>query len=260
MIKSFVYLLLILNLLWSIGLYFEPTHTTSLNYLYNLSYGLNFLIAMIVSISHLSRDPAHRLVHVLLASASAFFFLAQLIWMAYNLILHTAVPYPGWADLFWLLFYLFSSTAGFSIMRALSIKVTFGKIVEMMITFGVMFMIIYSFINLNASPADLPWLTKAFNISYPFFDTLLITMTLFLIRSPEGRTQTQLLYFMFSFIALGFADTFFAYQTSLETYWNGNFIDATYAVAGFLFVLGVIGLPSLLNQSTKEIEVISAGR
>jgi hypothetical protein len=98
-------LLLILNIAWSRLLYLEPTHDTIWNYLYNLGYGLNFIIAAIICIKYFIKFVNFRPTLFFFGVGFSLFSLAQFIWMYYNIIAHLPVPYPGLSDLFWILFY-----------------------------------------------------------------------------------------------------------------------------------------------------------
>ncbi len=256
-IKTTLVLLLVLNLSWSVFLHFEPTHTTFLNYLYNLGYGLNYLLAAWVSFSYFKTCTLHRAIHITGGLGALSFFLAQLIWMYYNLVLRAEVPYPSPADLFWTLFYFFISAASLLVMRAIHIRLTWGVILQTTLTFSAIFFITYSFI-LSSSPQEgLPLLIRVLNLSYPFFDSLLIAFTLTAIRSQMGHLQPLLLYFVFSFIALAFSDSLFAYQTTLETYWNGNVVDAIYAISGFLFAMGTASIHDLLHAPQPARTVLA---
>jgi hypothetical protein len=78
-----------------------------------------------------------------------------------------------------------------------------------------------------------------------------------MLRTQTGHLNTHLLYFIFGFIALAGGDTLFAYQTTLESYWNGNIADATFSIAGFLLLLGIINLPKLFEHTLTSSQLSS---
>jgi hypothetical protein len=53
--------------------------------------------------------------------------------------------------------------------------------------------------------------------------------------------------------SLTFGDTIFAYQTSLDTYWNGNMVDIFFSLSGFFFAMGIYSMPTLLNSQDKTL-------
>lgn len=237
--------LLILNVVWTVFLYFQPSHTTSINYLYNLSYGLNFFLASYLCFGYIKKFLNFRVSLNFFNLSFISFFIAQLVWLYYNLIIKTAVPYPGWADFFWLLFYLLIATGFIVLLRTLKSALTIANYIEIFITAGIIFLIISSFLSLNTSQAGLPILTQFLNYAYPVADAFLIALSITTLRSQAGRLKTMLLFFIFGFIGLAVADTFFAYQTTLEVYWNGNIVDLIYAFSGFLLLMAIIYLPRL---------------
>jgi hypothetical protein len=132
-------------------------------------------------------------------------------------------------------------------MRAIHIRLTWSVVLQTILIFAAIFFITYSFVQTSSPQEGLPFLIRVLNLSYPFFDSLLIAFTLTAIRSQLGHLQPLLLYFVFSFTALAFSDSLFAYQTTLETYWNGNVVDALYAISGFLFAMGTATIHTLLH-------------
>lgn len=130
----------------------------------------------------------------------------------------------------------------------MNIKFNLSKMIEIIVITGMVFLIVNSFIQSAASPQEsLTLLTKVLNYAYPALDALLIALTLTAIRSNIGSLQPKLLYFMFAFIFLTFADTLFSYSTTIGTQWNGNYVDALFAAAGYLFAMGIISLPEILH-------------
>lgn len=252
MAKTLIFLLLIVNIFWSVALHLQTVHTTDFNYLYNISYGLNFLVAGVVSFLLMKKCQVHHTIHIIMGTGSILFFFGQLTWVYYNLYLRLPVPYPGVADAFWLLFYFFTAFAGLLIMKEIKINFDLKKILEIVIVSGFIFYLIYSFLFVNDTPENLPLLTQMLNIGYPLFDALLLAMSISAIRSQIGNLQPLLLYFVFCFVAFTFGDTLFTYQTTLGTYWNGNITDAFYALAGYFFAMGVISLPSLLHPTDVQ--------
>lgn len=251
--QIFAIILLIFNILFCGFLYFEPTHTTNLNYLYNASYGLNFLLASYLSFSFLKAFPKQQSALLSFASAFTSFTVAQAIWIYYNLFTNTEIPYPGPADFFWVLFYFLIALGVVLLLKSFSVSLTFSNLMEILVISGLIFLIISSFLSLNNTQVGLPFLTKLLNYAYPICDSILIALSITALRSHIGRLNSNFLYFIFGFIALTIGDTTFAYQTTLETYWNGNITDLTYAISGFLLLIATINLPKLFNSQDQNL-------
>ena len=244
------FLLLIVNIVWSVLLYnFEPTHVSNWNYLYNFGYGLNYLLAAGLSFSYLKKYTSARPALMFFGVGFLLFFIAQVIWVYYNVIANLPVPYPGPADFFWLLFYVMMGI-GFFLLLA-NIKSTFSpaNLLETIVSSGVIFLLLSSFLSLNNTQYGLPLLTQFLNYAYPLADAILISLSIVTLRTQTGHLHAYLLFFIFGFMSLAVGDTLFAYQTTLETYWNGNITDVAYSFAGFLLLLGAINLPRLLDST-----------
>lgn len=251
MIKNLVFALLLLNLGWTLALYFEPSHTTFFNYFYNLSYGLNFALAAWFCGHTAKHNPSLSPTLKYFTFGFISFSLAQAVWLTYNLVLHSPVPYPGWADLFWLLFYPLLIIGFIKFLRSLGSPLTPGNTLEIIVISAMIFLLISSFLSLNNSQLGLPLLTQLLNYLYPIFDALLIALSITTLRTQVGRLNFYILYFVLGFVTLALGDTLFAYQTTLETYWNGNLVDLIYALSGYLLLMGVLSLPKISLSSTS---------
>jgi len=243
-----LFLLLILNLISSIWLYTLEAHNTFFNYLYNFSYGLNFLLGLYYCFSRIPKYFKFRALLIYFGLASLSFFVAQLIWLYYNLYATTAIPYPSIADYFWLAFYPLIGIGFMLLLKALKSTLNLSMLIEIIITAGVIFLVLSSFLSLNNTTLNLPILTVILDYAYPIFDSIIISIAIAALRSQAGRLHSQILYFVFGFIGLAVGDTLFTYQTALNTYWNGNIVDAIYAISCFLIMMGFISLPALVEE------------
>ncbi|MEI8232831.1 MAG: hypothetical protein WCG44_03740 [bacterium] len=253
--KKVLIFLLIFNLFYSGWLYFLPDHRTHYNYFYNVSFGLFYLLGFIGCVKLMKECATHRLIHLTLGLGSLSYFIAQVIWFIYNVFLETNAPYPGIADFFYLGFYLLVGVGGLLTMRSIKIQFSISKVFEIVLIASIFFLIIYSYIQSTSSQESVSFLTQMFNLLYPALDAILISLTLAAIRSHLGSLQPLLLFFMGSFILLGFGDTLFAYQDASLTYWNGNISDVIFMISGFLFVSGLIRLPNMLHSDDNSFNL-----
>ncbi len=243
-----IFFLLFVNIIWCAALYLEPTHTTPFNYLYNISYGLSFLMSGIVSLRLAKTIPQNKYLYNQVFISTSLFFLAQFTWAYYNVMLHSEAPYPSVADFFWIIFYIFNLFIAAGIFKSLKIDFNFSKFMEIFAIFAVIFTISHTFVTANSIPETSTLSAKILDIAYPLFDSLLVSIYLSSIRSAEGRFKPALLYFTSAFFVLTIGDSLFTYQNILETYWNGNFVDGLFAISGYLYAMGVISLPLILSS------------
>ncbi len=243
--QIFAFLLLLLNISGTFFFYTQEVHISNLNYLYNLTCGLNFLVASLLAFSYEKKFRSYSIPLVLFALGFLSFFVAQMAWMYYNLFVMSEVPYPGIADLFFLIFYALVISALILMLKKLGSKIALANFIEIIFVSALFFLIISSFLSLYESQAGLPLLTRLLNYAYPVFDSLLIAAGIMALRTQVGHLNPLILYFVFGFMCLAFGDTFFAYQTTLGTYWNGNVTDLMFASSGFFLLMGTISMPKL---------------
>lgn len=252
--KKVLLILLICNLTYSVWLHSLPNTDTAFHYLYNISSSLSFAIATITSFSLAFSCKPHRFFHITLGLGSLSYFSAQLMWAYYNLILQVNIPYPGLSDILFLIFYFFVIIAGISIMKnSIHVKFNLVTILEILLITFIIFVIISSFINSISPLANESLLIQILGYTYPLFDSLLVVLALSAVRSEYGRVHPLLLYFMFGFLILAFADIIFTYQQALDTYWNGNTADILFTIFGFLFGMGVVELPKILHAQDRNL-------
>lgn len=247
------FFVLIFNLAYAFWLYTLPSHTTSFNYLYNILGSLNFLLGALTSFYLIGKNKQFKVVFLGLGLSSLSYFLAQLTWYFYNTIYQSAIPYPSYTDLFFLIFYLTIIVTGIIVMKSIKYQFKFSSILEIIVVALVILLLSHSFM-ISVSPTTPSTIIETvLNFLYPTLDAILISMTLAAIRSQIGRVHPMLLLFMATFITLTFGDTIFAYQTSLDTYWNGNMVDAFFSLSGFFLAMGIYSMPTLLNSQDKTL-------
>ena len=188
-----------------------------------------------------------------LGISSLSYFFAQLTWYFYNTFYQSAIPYPSYTDLFFLIFYLTIIVTGVIVMKSIKYQFKFSSILEIIVVALVILLLSHSFMVSAAPTTSSTLLETVLNFLYPTLDAILISMTLAAIRSQVGRVHPMLLLFMATFITLTFGDTIFAYQTSQDVYWNGNIVDVFFSLTGFFMALGIYNMPSLLNTQDKKL-------
>lgn len=233
---------------WNIYLYFGNSNTTTANYLFNLAYGASFGWGAVVAGWGIR---IHSLKSVLgkslafLGSASFVYALGQIVWTYYNLALHTPIPYPGPADILWLIYYLLVLVGTGYLFSYFEIKITFQTIVEIALIFGAVFTVIYAILHQANSSQEINIISKTLNLVYPSLDALMVSLAIILIRSAKGILMPKLHFFSYAFLAMALGDTLFSYRSTLGTYWNGGISDTLLMLSGFLMAFGIIFLSQL---------------
>ncbi len=248
----------LVNVVWNGTLYFSSSRQSTANYLFNVVYVAPLILAIVVAVwgvkirglgSTLSKSL------VCLAIGFCFYVLAQVGWAYYSVVLQVEAPYPGLSDIFFLLFYPFASIGFVLLVKDFGGKFNMRLIIEMAIVFGVMFAIMYSFLQQVNISESVPLVEQALNIAYPALDALLMALAITAIRTRLGSLHPNLLLNVFAYLFMAIADILFAYRAALDTYWNGDVSDTLYMVVCFLFAWGVINsVGRLMSQPALNVD------
>ena len=182
-----------------------------------------------------------------LAGATLSWGLGQAVWSWYELVQHTATPFPGLADLGFLGFPLgaviglavFPTNVSQADQRRMTLDglITAGAIgiVSWATTLGAV---------VNAGADSL--LGLSVSVAYPLSDIVLLVVCV-LVLSRSRAYQVTL-----AFIAAGLAlmtagDSGFAYLVAMDTYATGSLIDL-----GWFFAFGMLAFASLTPGATAE--------
>ena len=202
--------------------------------------------------TYLSFPSKERYFWLLLLMGTVCFIMGQSIWLYYQTTFNQAAPYPSWADLFWLLQYVFFLAAlihrRFTIRERSGIHSFFNIVIFMAIatTFSLHFLF-----NPILKSEDLPIIASITSIAYPILDLGFLFATVSLYYKSQYCIQKKVI----SFILMGFglqivADSLHTYFLILGTYEQARFIDPLW-IAPFL-LLGSAGI-SAQHDSTQPI-------
>ena len=230
---------------WNIFLYLNPDKGTPLNYLFNAFYALIFLFGAVVA----SRGHKKYLLFYSLALTS--YSIGLFVWTFYNLVLKVEIPYPGTPDIFFVLFQLLLVIGFILMVNDFGGRFKLRSIIEFLLVFGIIFGLLYSFLNLGRQDESLSILAKGLNFYYPMFDSILVALAVAGIRTEMGSLHPILLVFAFASLTMAAADTSFTYLASAGSYWNGDIADSLYAASGSLFAIGITYIVSSLAENNS---------
>jgi len=167
-----------------------------------------------------------------------FWFLGELGWAVYTLLLNVEIPYPSIADVFWLAgyipfliaLYLYARTFESVLQKRTSYMVwVITVVVSVVVAVSLMFPIMMTGEDM---------LTLAIDLAYPFLDlALFLTALLSLIIFRAGTIGKSWIMMNAGILANAGGDILFSYATAQEIYYNGHPIDLLFAFAYILFTL-----------------------
>lgn len=173
----------------------------------------------------------------------------DIIWSYYNLFLQVEIPYPGWADLgffsivpFWFVGMLYIARAGGA---TFALKKTSGKLLVVTIPL-VVFVVSYFLFLQDKTLLQEDFLKMFFDIAFPLGDALTASVALsallLMARFLGGRMRLPIMVLIIGFVFQYLADFSFSYTSTVETYFNANWVDLLYLLAQFTVSYGVASL------------------
>ena len=248
----FLFLLLIVNLIWFLALQVNPNHNTAWNYLYNLSEGLIYLSSAVFAFFQLPKIGLKNNI----GRAISFFGVANMasavalsLWTYYGLFLKIEVPFPSFADVFFIAVYLFIGLAFWYLAKVFSFFVSMRLIIESVII--IVFASVFTFfISRPELQGSMTLAQKIFTLAYPIGDILLISIVFIVLRVSGGRLNSALAFLLIALALETVGDFVFNYRVSQNIYWNGDLSDLIYSLAAFYFGLGIVKLTQVFHETS----------
>lgn len=190
--------------------------------------------------------------------------LAQILWIVFAA-LGQEVPYPSWADFFWLIGYIPMGIGLLARARSLRArlssgqKTAFGGILAGTVILSLFFVILP--IAQNNNPQA--WLESALNIIYPIADLGLLMIVLYLFFAYEqGAYGFGWRLLLIGFILSQISDLIFSYASISDLYypnaqvnWISSLgVDIPYNLSGIFWILGIY-LLQILHGEHRPVEL-----
>ena len=173
-----------------------------------------------------------------------------LVFAYYNIALQVAVPYPSIADLFYILSWPLWAFAMVNLSAATGVKFALkdlsGKISLLVIPIFIALISYYLLIVIGRGGAlDLTggMVKVFFDLAYPIGDVVILTIATLIyglsLKFLGGMYKIPIVIILLGFSFNYFADFFFSFTTTNETYFVGNWVDLIFTAAMFLLSTGV---------------------
>jgi len=187
-----------------------------------------------------------RTVHFGFFLAILLWFIGEVTWLVYELILGVLIPYPSIADVFYLTGYIpaFVSILGF--MRIFQKLVTpLKKIASLLVgllILGVTAVFLLTPLSMSSSPV----FVQAFDLAYPVLDAVLMalvtTRLIAFIGTSLGRPWTWI---FCGLLLYSFADIMFSWGSLADWYYSGHPIE-------LFWLYGYLALAVGFNRQRKQ--------
>ncbi len=241
-------------LVWWFTILFSHLKGTPFNLAFAFAYGL---IPLFGGVFGLRRAREWGMLKSAMGKAILFFSLGlitwglgEMVWSYYNFVLHVEIPYPSWSDAFfvvsWPLWGVGVWFLSYATGAKFGLRKTSGMIQIILLPVTAIFASYYLLIVIaRKGVIDLSGdLMKVFfDIAYPLFDVIVISLAAVIfglsLRYLGGKYRIAVLVTLFGFVINYFADFGFSYTTTVETFFNGNWVDLLFMSAMFCISMGV---------------------
>ena len=176
--------------------------------------------------------------------------LGEIIWVYYEYVLGVEVPYPGWADVFYILGYPLMFVGVLLLPhvkpgRLERLRLTLDAISGSLAIAAIMW-VAYLSDQIYIDP-ELGFLEQFVNIMYPVGDVfLLIALMILAVRRSSLRFDVRLIVLSLGVVATAIADIIYVLQVENDTYIAGGWLDAVwlfsyggFVAAGWYLLQGV---------------------
>jgi len=166
-----------------------------------------------------------------------FWFLGELTWAIYSLILNIAIPYPSIADAFWLTGYvplILALTAYLWLMKPAISKPTLATASTIVLILCILSS--YLFIAPAMTQETNP-ITKTVDVAYPTLDFIMLILAITgLIVLAKSRVTKSWILFNIGILMTAIGDSLFSYTTAHDTYFEGHPLEL-FLHFGYLFFI-----------------------
>ena len=180
----------------------------------------------------------------------------------YNLLMHIEVPYPSFADVAYIVSWPLWGMGMVYLSRATGVKAALHNrwskywiiiLPVFVVGFSYYFLVHVARAGIISSSDD--FIKVFFDLAYPVGDVVILTLATIIyglsFKYFAGKYRWAIYFLLFGFFVNYFADFFFSYQTTLETFVPGGLTDFLFVTAMFAISFGVNSLDSrvVANQN-----------
>lgn len=164
-------------------------------------------------------------------------FLGEVIWAVYTLVLGVELPYPSIADVFWVAGYIPFFIALYLYVKLFSAVLTRKTLLLSMIVIAALTIVVTATLFIYTFGRGEDLVTLALDFAYPLLDLSLFSAAyLGLIIFWKGKLGKSWLWICAFTMTNACADILFSYTTAQGTYYSGHILDALFCIA-YLFTL-----------------------
>lgn len=179
---------------------------------------------------------AFSLVWVCFTGGMFLWFLGELAWALYTLVVNVEIPYPSVADVFWLAGYVPLFVALYLYVKIFAGALSRRKLLIVLAAIATVSIVATVILIFPVVEAVEDPTTQAVDLAYPLLDLALFSASLLgLAVFQKGKLGRSWLFINAAILATVIADFLFSYTTAQELYYSGHPTDLLYLYSYLLF-------------------------
>lgn len=250
---SFTGLAVIALFLW---LQFNNIHDSYINSYSSVISGFVFLISTIISIKYYNKIGERGAVSKAIlwtGLANLLFFIGSVTWSFYNLFLDIELPYPSFADIFYVLMPACYAIAVGNLMQIYKSSTKASMWIVAVLVFSALVYVMFNFVGQPEISRELDFWTNFFNFAYALSDSIYVGAGVALLIVAGGKIFKGILLWVLGMFIITIADLVFTYREAIEVLWNGDIADQLYTLSAIIFTYAVISLAKISEQNKIKI-------
>lgn len=240
---SFFTILTVGLVFWDIYLYTLNSHTTQINYWFNIYGSISIFVAVVGFASYyLGQERRSAIARsILWLSWGALANGLGLFYWLYNNVVHNiSVPYPSLGEYLFLSFPILIYIGSAYLLLIYRPLVTARIVVEgLLVTIISSALIFHYFILPNLGGVH-SFFGQFVTVSIPWEDAFTIALVYTTLRVSGGKMRNYLWLFIVNLLLLIAGDFVFQYRNAVGVYWNGDIADLLYVLNMYFYALAVI--------------------
>lgn len=231
-------------------------HESYINSYVSVISGFVFLVSTIISVKYYNKIGDRGAVSKAIlwtGISNLLFFIGSVTWSFYNLFLNIELPYPSFADIFFILMPVCYALAVGNLMQVYKSSTKPSIWMVAVLVFAALVYLMFNFVGQPEISRELDFWTNFFNFSYALSDSIYVGAGVALLIVAGGKIFRGILVWVLGMFIITIADIIFTYREAIEVLWNGDIADQLYTLSAIIFTYAVILLAKMTEQNKLKI-------
>lgn len=240
--KAFITLFSIgLLVLW-VYLQTLPIKTAQINFFFNIGVGFVYLITGLIALNYTSKDVKKSMKTFLSIFGVGLisWAVASFIWGYYNIIVHMDIPYPSFADYFFILYSLLMGASFWFYFDIFKTKITKESLRDSLLIVSAIYFLIFFVLYKPSYEISMSFIEVVFNYLYPLLDATILSLAVIALRVEEYKNTTSTLTLVIAVLSQVIGDIIFSFRASSNSYWNGDISDLFFLISAIFYFISIL--------------------